>query len=373
MISEEEIKGVESVLRSGMLAEGKVAREFEAEFAKYVGIKHAIFVNNGTSALHLALESLKIPPGSEIITSAFTFIASPNSITFIGAIPIFADIDKSTFNIDPNAIEKLITPKTKAIMPIHIFGLPANMPIIQEIANNHELIIIEDAAQGHGGKIGNIHVGSFGDIACFSFYATKNMITGEGGMVVTNNDELADQARSIKNHGRAPNQSGGYDHFQIGYNFRAPDYSAAIGKAQLKKLDSFVKTRLKNANYYRQELQDLPLSFQKVSAGFIPGNYILAPYLTSSKLNVSTIISKLRKRGIMARPIYDIPVYKQPAYKNIHLWRWAQVGIKYPDYNSISLPITELIAKNHFEIPVHPGITKDDADYVIQSIREILQ
>ncbi len=233
MIDDHEIENILEVLKSGMIAEGPQAKALEKEFQDYTGVKHAIFVNNGTAALHLAFESLDLEPGSEVITSGFTFIASANSISFIGAAPIFGEINNKTWNLDPDQIEKLITPKTKAIMPVHIFGLPANMKEINEVAEKHDLKVLEDAAQGHGGKIDGKHVGNFSDIACFSFYATKNMITGEGGMVVTNNDELADRARSVKNHGRAANTAGGYAHYRIGYNFRAPDYSAAIGRAQL--------------------------------------------------------------------------------------------------------------------------------------------
>ena len=170
-------------------------------------------------------------------------------------------------------------------MPVHIFGLPANMKEINEIAEKHNLKVLEDAAQGHGGKINGKHVGNFSDIACFSFYATKNMITGEGGMVVTNDNELADKARSIKNHGRAANTAGGYAHYRIGYNFRAPDYSAAIGRAQLKKLPAFLTARKKHAEYYKSELSDLPVEWQDIPTGFEHGNYIFALKLKTNKIH----------------------------------------------------------------------------------------
>lgn len=374
MIDESEIKNITDVLKSGMIAEGQQARLFEEEFAKFTGVKHAIFVNNGTTALHLALETLDIEPGSEVITSGFTFIASANAITFIGAIPKFSDIDPNTWNIDPKTIKEAITPKTKAIMPVHIFGLPANMKEINEIANEHDLLVIEDAAQGHGGKINGKHVGNFGDIGCFSFYATKNMITGEGGMVVTNSDELAGKAKSIKNHGRAANVSGGYAHYRIGYNFRAPDYSAAIGRAQLKKLPDFLKLRKRNAEYYRKELEDLPLVFQEILANHEHGNYIFAPRINPEKTNLTVpdVIKKLKEKEIGARPIYDTPVYNQPAYLNINKeWRWAKAGINYPDYSKVKMPVTELISKNHFEIPVHPGVTQDGLNYVVEGLKSI--
>ena len=258
-------------------------------------------------------------------------------------------------------------------MPVHIFGLPANMKEIKEIAEDHDLYVIEDAAQGHGGKIDNKHVGNFGDIACFSFYATKNMITGEGGMVVTNDDDLADKARSIKNHGRSSNKAGGYAHYRIGYNFRAPDYSAAIGLAQLKKLPQFLEIRTRNAEYYRKELEDLPLMFQKIPHGVKHGNYIFAPCIDTenSSLSVPEVVDYLKKEKIIARPIYDVPVYKQPAYLSIHEWRWAKAGIPYPDYSLTSNPITERIAKNHFEIPVHPGVTQENLDVIVEIMKRL--
>ena len=330
MIDEHEINNIVEVLKSGMIAEGPQAHLLEKEFADYTGVKHAIFVNNGTAALHLAMETIDLDPGSEVITSGFTFIASSNSISFIGAVPVFAEISNKTWNLDPNSIEKLITPRTKAIMPIHIFGLPANMKEINEIAKKHDLMVIEDAAQGHGGNIDGKHVGNFSDIACFSFYATKNMITGEGGMVVTNNDDLADKARSIKNHGRAANTAGGYAHYRVGYNFRAPDYSAAVGRAQLKKLPAFLDARKKHAEFYKKSFADLPVEWQEVPKGTEHGNYIFALRFKNPKVKVSDFVAKLRTKDIISRPIYDVPVNKQPAYHNISKWTWARAGIKYP-------------------------------------------
>jgi perosamine synthetase len=373
MIDDKEINSIIEVLKSGMIAEGSKAREFEKQFSEFIGVKHSIFVNNGTTALHLALEALNIDHGSEIITSGFTFIASSNAISFIGAIPIFGDINKKTWNLDPDSVRKLITPKTKAIMPVHIFGLPSNMKEINEIAEEHDLFVVEDAAQGHGGKIDNKHVGNFGDVACFSFYATKNMITGEGGMLVTNNDEIADRAKSIKNHGRSPNKSGGYSHYRIGYNFRAPDYSAAIGLVQLKKLPEFLQLRTRNSDFYREELKDLPLIIQETPDGYKHGNYIFAPCIdeNKSKLTVPDVVTALRKENIMARPIYDIPVYKQPAYLSIQNWRWAKAGIKYPDYSKTVNSMTEKVSKTHFEIPVHPGVTTSELEFIVEKLKNI--
>ena len=372
-LDSKEFNATVEVLKSGHIAEGSKTKEFEEAFAKYTGAKHAIFVTNGTIALHLALEALDIPPGSEILTTAFTFIASSNSAMFIGAIPKFIDIDPKSFDIDPNKIEAAITDKTKAIMPVHIFGMPSNMPKIMEIAKKHDLLVIEDAAQAHGGKINNKHVGTFGDIGCFSFYATKNMISGEGGMIITDNDELASKCRSIKNHGRAADSFGGYAHFRIGYNFRAPDFVAAVALEQLKKLPMFLEKRTNNEKEYYETLIEYSFQFQEIPPNFTHANYICAPYLKTNKITPVDIIAKLKTLNINSRTIYATPTYNQPAYKNIQQWRWAKAGIKYPDYTNVHLPITEKIATQHFEIPVHPGITDEQRAYVIDSLQKILK
>ncbi|OLS20812.1 MAG: UDP-4-amino-4-deoxy-L-arabinose--oxoglutarate aminotransferase [Candidatus Heimdallarchaeota archaeon LC_3] len=371
-LNDNEYNAVMEVLKSGHLAEGEKSRTLEEKFSEYVGVKHAIFTSNGTMALHLALEALEIKPGSEILTTAFTFIASSNSILFIGAIPKFVDIDPLSFNIDPKKIEESISPNTKAIMPVHIFGLPSDMIEIKEIAEKHDLLIIEDSAQAHGGKINGKHVGSFGDVGCFSFYATKNMISGEGGMVVTDSDAIAEKCRSIKNHGRSADSFGGYAHFRVGYNFRGSDFAAAIAIEQLKKLPSFLEKRSFNFNKYTSEFRDLELQFQVYPDNFTHGNYICAPYLKDNKTNPSEVIKKLKEKGINSRTIYNSPTYTQPAYKNIKNWRWAIAGIKYPNYSEISLPVTENIAKSHFEIPCHPGLTEKQLNHVIKSLKDIL-
>jgi len=216
-IGEKEIEEVIKVVRSKFLIEGENTHQFESKFAKFTGAKHAVTVVNGTSALHLSLTALGIGPGDEVITTPFTFIASSNAITFNGAIPIFVDIDINTYNIDPEKIREAITDKTRAIMPVHIFGNPSNMKEIMEIANEHDLFVIEDCAQAHDARISGKHLGTFGTLGVFSFYGTKNLIGGEGGAIISNDDELFEKIKSMKNHGRNP--KGGYNHYYIGYNY----------------------------------------------------------------------------------------------------------------------------------------------------------
>lgn len=369
-ISEEEISLVTKTIKAKGFVEGKNARQLEKEFAKFVGTKHAICTVNGTAALHLALEGLNISPGKEIITPSFTFIASANSICFGGNVPIFCDIDPETFNIDPEKINDLISPNTKAILPVHIFGLPSDMKAINDIAEDKDLIVIEDACQAHGARIDRKHVGTFGKVGCFSFYATKNMITGEGGMVVTDDDDLANRMRSIKNHGRG--LKGGYNHHLVAYNFRLADPLAAIGLVQLRKLPKMLDQRKKNAEFIRNTIKEFDqIQIQKIAAGVTHGHYICAPVVDDKKYNVENVINKLKDKGIASRRIYSIPCHLQPTYlEGIKEWRWTKF-VSYPDYSKIKLPVTERIASNHFEIPIHTGITKQELIYIQDTLREI--
>ncbi len=364
-ISEEEVSLVTQTIQSKNFVEGENARTLEKEFADFVGAKHAICTVNGTAALHLAMEGLNIPPGAEVITSAFTFIASANYICFSGGIPIFADINPQTFNIDPEKILSLISPKTKCIVPIHIFGLPADMKAISDIAEDNELKVIEDACQAHGGRINGKHVGTFGEIGCFSFYATKNMISGEGGMVVTDDEDIANRIRSLKNHGRGP--SGGYHHHVVGYNYRLADPLAAIGLIQLRKLPTMLKKRRKNAEALRSTIRDLnTLYVQTIPKNVTHSHYICAPIIQSPDLSVDKVIKELKSKGIASRRIYSVPCHQQPTYLNIKNWRWSTF-LDYPDYSQVRLPETEMIASSHFDIPIHPGVSSEEIK-IIQNV-----
>ena len=253
IIGEEEIENVVEVLKSGMIAQGPKVEEFEQKFADWVGAKYGIAVNSGTAALHVALLSCGIGEGDEVITTPFTFIASGNSIVYTGAKPVFADIDLKTYTLDPDSIEDLITENTKAIMPVQLYGQSANMDKINEIARKHGLIVIEDAAQAHGAICNGKKVGSMGDMACFSFYPTKNMTTSEGGIITTDDEDLAENAKIFRAHGATVR----YHHDAIGYNFRMTDISAAIGLAQLEKIDDFNDKRIANAAYLNEGLKDV--------------------------------------------------------------------------------------------------------------------
>ena len=253
MLGQEEKQAILQVIDSGQLAQGKRVKAFEEAFAAVCGVKHAVATSSGTTALH--------GPGDEVITTPFTFIASANAAVFTGARPVFVDIDERSYNIDPCRIEAAITPRTKAILPVHLFGNPCDMDAIMAIAKKHGLIVIEDACQAHGATVQGRKVGSFGT-GCFSFYPTKNITTAEGGIVTTDDDTIADRLRLIRSHGQRER----YYHESIGYNFRMTEIQAAIGLAQLEKLASFTRARQEHARYLSERLQGV------VTPTFAPGH-----------------------------------------------------------------------------------------------------
>lgn len=351
IIGEEEIENVVEVLKSGMIAQGPKVAEFEEKFAKWVGAKYAVATNSGTAALHVALLSCGIGPGDEVITTPFTFIATGNAIVYTGATPVFADIDLETYNIDPDTIEDLITDKTKAILPVQLYGQSADMDKIREIAKKHDLLVIEDAAQAHGAMYNDEKVGNMGDMACFSFYPTKNMTTSEGGMITTNNKELAEKARVFRAHGSNIK----YKHDEIGYNFRSSDIAAAIGLAQLDKIDEFNEKRINNANYLNEGLKDV----EGVITPASPENrkHVYHQYtIRVTKGNRDDWVDILTEKGIGSGIHYPIPLYNQPIYKELGF--------------TGSAPNAELAADTVISLPVHPSLSKDDLDLVIEAVKD---
>lgn len=370
-LGNEELDAVQDVIRSKNLVEGQRVKSFESKFSKFSETKHSIACTNGTVALHLAMESSGLKPGDEVITTPFTFIATSNSVTFTGAVPIFTDIDSNTWNLDPEIVEKHITSKTKAIMPVHIFGLAADMPRFREIAEDHDLFLIEDAAQAHGAKINGKHVGGFGDLATFSLYVTKNLISGEGGVITTDNDKLAEKIISLKNHGRS--SKGGYIHEIIGYNARMSDVVGAIADVQMDKINLLLEKRKKISNRYRAIINEIDdLNYQQIPQGFEHGNYIFALDTRKISLNPDEAIYQFKERGILSRRIYSTLSYQQDSFKNMNRWRWSEF-IKYPDYANVSCPIAEELAINHFEIPIVPSLSEDEIQKVEEAIIEIFK
>ncbi|MFA5772373.1 MAG: DegT/DnrJ/EryC1/StrS family aminotransferase [Thermoplasmata archaeon] len=343
ILGDEEKKAIASVLESGMLAQGPKVKEFEEKFSKYIGTKYAIATNNGTTALHLGLLAAGVKQGDEVITTPFSFIATATTIIFCGAKPVFVDIDPGTFNIDASKIENAITPKTKAIMPVHLYGLPAEMDRIMEIAKKHDLAIIEDACQAHGAEFNGKRVGAFGDCGCFSFYPTKNMTTGEGGMITTNNEKIAEKTRLLREHG----QKARYEHVMVGYNYRLTDIHAAVGIEQLKKLEGFNKKRIENAKILSKGVQE------RVEVPYVPPNtrHVYHQYTIKVK-NRDELKEKLAKDGVSTGIYYPKLIYQYPPMN------------KY----AMKTKVAEGMVNEVISLPVHPSLSRADLDKIIESV-----
>lgn len=352
-IGEEEINAVTEVLKSGMLAQGKKVKEFEEQFAKYIGTKYAIATSSGTTALHVALLAHGIKQGDEVITSPFTFIASANAILFCGAKPVFADIDENTFNIDPKKIEEKINSRTRAIMPVHLFGQACDIDAIRDIAEKHQLILIEDACQSHGAEYNGKKAGTFGT-GCFSFYPTKNMTTGEGGMITTNDEQIYAKAKLLREHGMPER----YKHTMLGYNFRMTDINAAIGLVQLQKLEKYIQKRRENADFFSRNINVpgiiLPAALNKTRHAY---NQFTLRITSKCKLTREALMQKLTEAGIGNVTYYPTPVYEQEPYKSQ----------KYP----ADCKIAERICKEVLSIPVHPNVIPEDLEQIKQFFQSI--
>lgn len=348
LLGKEEIDAVTEVLSSGMIAQGPKVEEFELAFSEYTGCEYAAAVNSGTAALHIALLAHGIGKEDEVITSPFTFIATANSILYTGAKPVFADIEPDTYNIDPEKIKEKINSKTKAIMPVHLYGQSADMKAIMEIAEDHKLVVIEDACQAHGAECLGKKAGSFGTGA-FSFYPTKNMTTSEGGIITTSDREIAEKSKMIRAHGSRVR----YLHEMLGFNLRMTDIAAAIGLAQLEKLDGFNASRQKNAAMLSEGLKSI--------SGIVPATtregytHVFHQYTIRAQ-NRDKLADFLKEKGIGTGVHYPIPIHKQPYY----------MELGYKD----SLPISDKAAEEVLSLPVHPALSRDDVLKVIKEVKE---
>lgn len=354
IISEEE-QAVLKVLRSGQLTQGEETEKFEQEFAKYINVKYAVAIFNGTVALYLSLISLGLKKGSEVITTPFSFIASTSAILHAGLKPVFVDVGPD-FNIDVSKIEEKITSKTRAILAVHLFGNPCKMDALLALAKKYNLKVIEDACQAHGAEFKGKKIGSFGDLACFSFYATKNMTTGEGGIIVTNERKLYEFLKMARNHGSKKR----YFHEFLGFNFRMTEIQAAIGRIQLKKLDKLNKKRLENALFFNHLLKDIPgLTLPKISSD---EKHVFHQYTIiinkDFPLTREQLITILEKKGIGYGIFYPLPIHKQPAIEKL--------------VENIILPVSENLSKIVISLPIHPHLTKDDIKYIGKTLKEVV-
>lgn len=349
-IDDAEIAAVTEVLRSGMLAGGHRVTELENRWAEFIGVRHAIAVSNGTVALMCIFAGMGLGPGDEVITVGHTFNATASSILYTGATPVFVDIDPETYDISPDAVAAAVTPRTKAICPVHLFGLPADMDALTEIAERHGLTIVEDACQAHGAEFRGRKVGSFGHGA-FSLYGTKNMTTGEGGFITTDDDALAAWIRLYRNQGMAER----YHHDILGYNFRLTDIAAAIGLCQFDKLPRNTARRREIAARYDEAFADLP-----VVVPTIPNDrtHVYHQYTLDVGPDRDAIVADLAAAGVSTGIFYPIPVHRQ---KYI-----LALGI------DIHLPVTERAAARSLSLPMFPGLSEDEQTTVIDAVRTVV-
>lgn len=351
-IGAEEKAAVMEVLDSGQLAQGPVTERFEHEFAAWCGAKHAVAVNSGTAALHLAMLAHGLKEGDELITSPFTFVASANAALFVGARPVFVDIEPVTYCLDPAKVEAAITERTKAIMPVDLYGHPADIPALKEIADRHGVALIEDACQAHGGQIGGRRAGGFGVTATFSFYPTKNITTGEGGMVTTDDDEIARKVGVLRQHGAAQR----YHHDVLGYNFRLTDIAAAIGRVQLAKVDRNNERRRRNASVLDEGLAGIKgVKLPRERPGY---RHAYHQYTVLIDGDRDRFQQGLRELGIGSAIHYAVPVHKQPLYIDL-------------GYGKVSTPVAEHAAEHVLSLPVHPGLSDDDLDRIVAAVKKV--
>ena len=347
------LESVREVFESGMFSMGEKVREFEKRFAEFTNTKNAIAVSSGTAAIQIVLESIGIKKDDEIIVPSFTTMPTIEPILQLGAKPIFVDIDKKTYTIDIKKIEKSITRKTKAIMPVHLYGNPADIKQIKKICDKRGLKLIEDCAQAHGAFYLGQHVGNFGDAGCFSFYPTKNLtVLGEGGMIITNDDKIAKKCRMIANHG----EDGRYNHITIGGNYRLSEIHASIGLKQLELLESFIRRRRDIARQYDKLLNKKKIIIPKETKN---GNHCYHLYVIRvNRDKRNTIIERLKKEGIFLGVHYPIPCHKQKAVID----RFGQSG----------LPITEKISKEIISLPMYPELQDKEISIIAKKINGLV-
>lgn len=336
---------------SWISSKGHFVTDFENNFAQYIGMKHGVAVFNGTVALHLALLSLGIKEGDEVIVPSFTYVASANPVVMVGATPVFVDSLMSSWQMDPEDIERNITSKTKAIIAPHMYGHPCDMDAICKICKDRGLKLVEDCAEAIGSKYHGKKTGSFGDISCFSFFGNKTITCGEGGMVLTNNDELYRKAANLKNQGLSPIRE--YWHDVVGYNYRMTNIQAAIGLAQLEHIEPIIKAKIDNANWYMEELAGLPVVFHKPAEESIVHTYWMCSILCVDLKTRDGLRALLKKNGVETRPTFPT-IHRMPMYLK---------------GNGSHFPIAEALAERGINLPSYPQLSREDVHNICNIIR----
>ena len=346
IIGDDERQAVDRVLQSGMLAQGPEVKAFEDEFSEIVDKRHCIAVNSGTSALHMAFVAAGIRQGDEVIVPSFSFAATANAVRLAGATPVFADIEQDYFNLSPSAVEAAITPRTRAIMPVHLYGHPAAMTELTAICQRHNLLLFEDAAQAHAASLNGVPVGAFGVAGSFSFYPTKNMTSGEGGMVTTGCDHIARQLRLLRNQGMERR----YENEVIGFNTRMTDIHAAIGRVQLKKLAGWTKQRQDNAQFLSNNISGVVTPPTASGAVHVFHQYTIRVV----DQDRDKFAEELVKRGVGCGVYYPTPIHRLPSF-----------GL------TIDLPVTEQVALQCLSLPVHPSLSKKDLETIVETVNAV--
>lgn len=345
-IGREERQAVERVLASGQLADGREVRRFEAAFADYCGVVAAAATTNGTTALQLALEALDIGPGDEVVTTPFSFIASANAIRHAGADVVFADVEPATLTLDPGAVERAAagSDSVAAVVPVHLYGRPARMDAVLDVAEDRDLVVVEDACQAHGAEFRGSRIGALGDAAAFSFYPTKNVTAGEGGMVTTTRGDVADRVARLADHGR----TGRYDHAVVGYNYRMTSLCAAIGRVQLTRLTTYNLARRGNAAYLDRRLAATSVEPPPADDD---ARSVYHQY-TIRHDDRDALAAHLDRAGVETGVYYPVPIHRQPAYADV----------------SADCPVAERAAERVLSLPVHPDLSVADLDRIAAAV-----
>lgn len=362
-----ELEMLAQVIKSNQLSclDGNLVRTFENEFAQLLGVKHAIAVNSGTAALFVAMRAWGIKPGDEVIVPPFTFMASASSVLHNNAIPVFADIEVKTYNMDPEDAIKKITDKTKAIMPVHLAGMPADMGPLIDVCKEKNIMLLEDACQAHMAKFNGKYVGTVGDAGAFSFYPSKNMTTGEGGMITTDNEELAEVCRQLRHHG----EEAWYKFARLGWNYRMDELGGAVGLAQVKKMPKFVQQRQMIWAYIRENIKGIPgvimpdvPDYAETSANWLP---IRIDAKAVGYENTQQYVNELNKKNAFTKIIYPEPLYHTKVFQEGDSF----LAVKLPEYKMGLCPVCEQINKELIGVDTHPEITKEHCDFIINRFK----
>ena len=368
ILGAEEEAAILRVLASGQLAQGEQAAIFERRFAELCHVQEAVAVSSGTAALHLALLAHNIGRGDEVITTAFSFAATANVILLVGATPVFVDIEPDTYTIDPVQVETALTRRTRAVIPVHLYGHPCDMHRLAQLAEAYSLVLIEDASQAHAAAIDGRPVGSFGT-GCFSFYATRNMTTGEGGMITTNDPAIAEQARLWRNHG----QEARYYHIALGYNLRMTEIQAALGIAQMEKLGYFTQRRIANATFLTKRFTGA-VQTPVVRSGC---RHVYHQYTIRSPSGRNELADRLRTQGIETTVQFPIPIHQQPVYRRLSSrFRVLSPGRRSSVKGgnpSARLPVTERAAEQVLSLPVHPALSEEDLSTIVREVMALCE